>query len=832
MPILSGYLEAPSQGVTQASQAIRLPNQASALEQCLVEIPEGMRKRPPIDLLGTLAGMAGIGTTAAIEIIEDPNTGDLLYLILNTEAGIIVPRLFAYPSLAPVAITVTGAATTYLDTNTPSPFRDIGITRAVDFTILTNRTVTVANSGTTQAARPPEGLVFVKTATFGKFYQMTVTKTGGSPIIASVTTPNGDDANDSFWVDTDKIAQGLAGSGYSYTNDGAACTPGAAALATAGFTVTIQGPVIYLSHPTVDFTILTQDSQGGLAMDTIKDTVQEFSDLPNGDVPPGFVIKIDPQAAEGSLASGAYYLEFTNTSNYSGNMDTGLWKEVVGPGAELGLNPLTMPIALVNNAGTWTMDTLPWTQRTVGDQTLSPDPGFIGNTINDVGYSFERLALVSDEECFLAAVDNPFRCYPSTMTTEVDSDPMALETPGAARAYFYSIIPFNKTFIVFGTKKQAVIVPPTEGPVTPTATRLELLTSYETEEEDEVSRLPLRPTFSDRYAYYPMLRGPNYYAIYEIALDRLSQQPLSEDLTPHLPRYLPSTIDRAATIQSSFLIAYGISGGSDIYAHLFRYGGSGYNYQRLQNAWHHWQLAPGWTLCGLTKRATSLHFLMSDPNGLPWIGTMETAPLTLDPNPASTIQTLLDNRMTQAQVASVTYNVLTNTSVITLPHSLPATSKHRIAACAPVVAQPEGYLAFVDGFTGSTITVHGNWAATNFYIGYMYSAQWVLNTIYYVGQDGRPQHNSVMGLRRLKVDLYQTSYLGCETTVGNRASRSYSLKQTAMGTPMIFTGTWEVPVMGDNQHTAIQFINDSHLPSRVTGLEWFAEFNPKSQRVT
>lgn len=833
MPIVSGYLEAPSQGVSQAATQVRLPNQANALEQSLVEIPEGHRKRPPIDLVSTLpGGVDTIGDDATLDIIEDPDDGSLLYLILNTEAGVTVPRLFDVNSgLTPVAVTVTTAAHTYLNTNTPSPHRDIGITQAVDYTILTNRTVPIANDPTPNATQDPSGLVFCKTAAFGKFYQVVISGGfTGSPLTGSVTTPNGDDANDSFWVDTDKIIQGIFGSGYAYTTDGAAHVNIAAALVTGGFTVSISGPVATLVN-TVDFTIKVQDSQGGSAMVAVKDSVTAFEDLPNGDVPDSFIIKIDPTAAEGSLPSGAYYLRFTTASSYSGATSQGVWKEVLGPGAAKGLLATSMPIGLIKNAGTWTLDTLPWTQRTVGDETLSPDPGFVGNTINDVGYAFERLALVTNEECFLAAVDNPFRCYPSTMTTEVDSDPIALETPGAARAYFYSIIPFNKTFILFGTKKQAVIVPPTEGPITSTTTRLEILTSYETEEEDEVSRLPLRPTFSDRYAYYPMLRGPNYYAIYELALDRLSTQPLSEDLTPHVPKYLPSTIDRASTIQSSFLIVYGTSGSADFYVHLFRYGGSAYNYQRLQNSWGHWNLPTGWTLAGITHRTSLYHFLLKDPLDQPWIATMDTSPLTLDPDPSSTIQTLLDGRLTESMVTP-TYDPVTNTTAILLPANLPATAEHRVAARAPVVVQPEGYLAFVTSLNGSSITVQGDWSATNFYVGYKYTSIWDLNTIYYVGQDGRPQHNTVVGLRRLKADLYKTSFMGAQTTVGNRTSRSYSLKANTMGTPMLYTGPWEVPMAGDNIHTSIRFINDSHLPHRIAGFEWFAEVNPKSQRIT
>lgn len=851
MAQISAYIEAPSQGVTQASQQIRLPNQATALEQALVEIPEGYRKRPPLDLIGRLASIGvALGDDATLTIVEDPDDGSLLYLILNTESGVTVPRLFSVATLTPVALTIISAAQTYLNLNGPSPHRDIGITQAVDFTILCNRTAVVANDPTLTAKRPFEAMIFVKGGAFGKTYQVTVTPTGGSPILFYWTTPNGSDASDTQNAQTQVIATGLVfvgsvgtnsfsivgGShiypGISLGHNGFDWSPGGTALVAAGFTVTLGDSVVLLSHDTIDFTITCDDGQAGLGMGVIKDSITLFSDLPKSAFE-GFTVKIDPQAKEGSVASGAYYLQFTYVSTAANPTNTaGTYKEVVGPGSELGFDITTMPVGIVKIAGTWTLEALAWKNRTVGDELLAPNPSFVGNQIKDVGYAFERLALVSGEECFLAAVDDPFRCYPSTMTTEIDSDPISLITPGASRAHFYSIIPFNKTFILFGLLKQAVIVPPQEGPVTPTTTRLEILTSYETDEEDEVSQLPLRPTFSDRYAYYPMLRGPNYYAIYEIALDRLSSQPLSEDLTPHLPRYIPSSIDRAATVQSSFLILYGTSGSSEIYAHLFRYGGSGYNYARLQNAWHHWALPEGWTLSGVTHRGPRMHFLLKSPLGGAWIATLDTTPLAKDPDPASTIQTLLDLRVTEAQCA-VTYDAGANNSTITLPAGSDASALSKISARCPVVSQPEGYLGIIEGVSGNLLMVQGDWRTTNFYVGYSYTSIWELSTIFYVGQDSRPQHGGVLGLRKLKLDLSLTSYLSAITQVGLRgAPRTYRLKNTSVGTPMLYTGDWEVPIASDNLQANIKIVNDSHLPHRVTGFEWFGEFTAKSQRVT
>lgn len=852
---VSGWIEAPSQGVTQASDQIRLKNQAADLQQCLVDIPDGHRKRPPLDFVGNAQPAIGVQDPyCEMRIITDPDTGALLYFVLNNEESgsnwNVKPYLFEYPSLTPVTCNITTPARTYLNTNNNpgdslNVHQDIGITQAVDYTILCNRTVVAANQSGANPTRNPEGLVFIKTGGYAKTYTLTITiPSTSTTLVCSVTTPDGNVAADATWVGTDTILSGLMGpptpvGGYTVTGDGALVTFNGtnglnmySALLSNGFTVEIAGAVGYLKN-TVDFTMAIFDDQGGTAADVIKDSVTAFSDLPNSGPPNGFTIKIDPQAAEGSLASGAYYLQYNTSSSWSSNSTGGTWKECVGPGSALGIDPTTMPVALTKTSGTWGIDVLPWTARTVGDATLSPDPEFVGSVIEDVGYCFERLALISSEEVFLCAVDNPFRIYPSTMTTQVDSDPFSMITPGASRAYFYSIIPFNRTFIVFGRRKQAVISPPAQGPVTPSSTRLEELTSYETEDINFDRQLTLRPTFSDRYAYYPQLRSENWFAIYEIALDRLSNQPLSEDLTPHLPRYLPSTIDRAVTVQSAYLILYAESGGNDIWAHMFRYGGSGYNYQRLQNAWQHWNLPANWSVAAFQQRGTLIHFLLKDPSGFGRFCSMDTAPQALDPDISSTIQTMLDIRVIESQcpIAPV-YTASTNTTLIQIPIIL--TANHRIAVRAPVTKLPEGYLGNIENFgspANTYLTVQGDWTGVNFFVGVKYTSTWELNTIYYVDQAGHVYYEAPLTLQRLKAALYRTSFMGCLTQVGNRAGRSYSLKNNILGSPMLYTGQWEVPVAGDNAQLGITFINDSHLPHRISGFNWWGEFDAKAQRV-
>lgn len=835
MAAVSGTIEAPSQGISQASPAIRLTSQASSLEDSLVEIPEGWRKRPPMDYLGLLSGIT-LSTNAQFDILTDPDDGTLKLLLLNSEAGACVAHLFNYPALTGTSLTVDSNAQTYLSYGAPSPLQDIGILKAVDTNILTNRLKPVTVDATPNATRPHEAIIFVKAGQFGRQYKVTVQKSGGAGITFYWDTPTGEEANDTLFVDTGVIAYGLLTDvpftingndiDYSPGHNKFNQLSGGGPLTSDGFTIVLRDNLIYLSH-TTDFTITAVDGAGGENMAVIKDSVALFSDLPRAGFD-GFTVKIDPVSKDGSLPTGAYYVKWT------GNADTGVWKETFGPGSQKGIDLASMPIAIIKTGGAWHMQRIPWKQRVVGDETLAPDPGFVGTTIKDVGYAFNRLAILYDEGSLQCAADDPFRVYPATLATAIDSDPFETVTPGASRAKFFAIVPFNKTFLYFGQKKQAVLEAPGEGPVTGSNTKLVELTQYTIEDDHKSAPtlLKLRPQFSNRYAYYPTLVGPNYYAIYEIALDRLSGQPLSENLTPHLPRLLPSTIDRAAGVQASYMIVYGATGSNELFVHLFRYAGSGYDYKRVQNGWFHWNIPSGWTLNGLGNVGTVMIYLLRKGSGEAHVAAMETAPLAVDPGVGATIQTLLDLRLTEALVTSVTYDATVDQSTVTLPFNVADT--HQMAARAPAGAFPEGYLAQVVSHSTTHLVVKGDWRTQAFYVGYKYTADWGLSTIYYNSTgDQRPLTSGRLRLRRLKAQLFNSSYLKFTCQVGGRPVRSYTLPVDRLGTPPSFSGTWRrVPINGENEAVNLHFLNDSHLPHRLTSIEWVADFDGKTQRVT
>jgi hypothetical protein len=814
----SAFIPAPHDGISQSAPQIRLAAQASDLQDCLVDIPNGFRKRPPLSWLGQVVATGALAT-ARIHKLKDPDDASIKFLVLNREGAATVPRLFD-SAMAAISLTTTGAAQTYLNTAATPLKTTLRTTQAIDYTFLTSRTLPITIDPSLNATRPHEALVFVKSGAYGKKYQLLVQKSGGTLRSAYVTTPSGATASDSFFVATDHIAGALAGADAYTAANGAANSSIQTDLATDGFTVTIKGAVIYLSH-TTDFTVNVQDDQGGVAIKAIKDTVNDFSDLPNDGVTDGFTVSVIPTRGDNN---GAYYVKY----NVNPSRGSKPWSETYAPGSQKGFLLTTMPIGVYKDSGgVWNCAALPWMQRSVGDQTLAIDPLFVGDTIQDIGYNFGRLIILSSEECFMAAADNPFRIYPATLTTQIDSDPISLVAP-SGNAKFRSITSFSSDAFegayLTGLLQQCILRSPGGGPVTPNAAKLGKLSGYTLKD----TFTNMRPVPNNNKVYLPIPLGSLYSGIREMKLDRISGESLGNDMTAAVPKLLPAGLDVSATSEATYTSMYGVAGGTKIYTHVFRYSDN----ERVQNGLFTWNLPSGWTLCDIINEGTLFYFFLVNAARMCCF-TLETNPEEVDQNfPGATILTKLDMRQTQDQITGAVYTAASDTTLIGSNVPLPAGQGY-VAASAPGAAYPEGYLAEVVSQPSATsIMVKGDWSFMPFYLGISYVGLWTLSPINKYSQDSRIIHGRLT-LARLTFDLKASSAIAVEVTNAGRPVRRKELAvQPSLGSPTLFTGALVVPVKGDTRQVTITVRDEGHIGATISGFEWEGDFESKTHRIT
>lgn len=826
MAEISGYVKGPYEGVSQAPPQVRLMGACDDMQDCLPSIPNGVQKRPPWEWQ---AQLKRFDTTAipldAKALFVDIPRGDLsldLTLLLNREAGHVVPYLFQTATWAPVAVGIDTAAQTYLDHNTPQPIRDLRVCSVEDTSFITNRTVPTALASGTTATRPFEALLWCKLHGYARKTVVTVVSSaiGGGSLSASFTSGSGSNSNDPLTVGTDKLAAALfAGTDPKPGNDTPNPNP-LSTLSSSGFTVTMSGSLIYISHPTVDFQLVVSDDIGGTGVIPIKGSVQRFSDLPlvGSDQ---FIVKVAQEAAGGN---SDYYVQFVaSSSNISG-----VWKEVLAPGADVGLDPTTMPIGLVFDAILgWRLKALPWKQRLTGNKTLSPDPEFVGSAINAIGWWRGRLALISNGQVNLSSSDDPFKFYTTTLITAVDSDPIGLLTPVDIKTFFKEAVIFDQRFLVMGNRGQAIVASGGgKGPPTPSTTLIEPLSK--SEYTDQV------PTQGANHKIYFCAPRGAFMSVFELSIDRLSGLALPEDMTPGVPHYLPSTLDRAATFESDYVSVYGSSATATMFVHMFRHA----EQQRVQNAWHQWNLPPGFTLSGLYVKNAIVYAALTDSAGFGHAVQLDLAQLKLDPT--GTILTYADMRVSEAQLAAPTYSATLNRTTFTLPYPVTATVAASVRAPVVTGGFPEGYAPPVTSVGSNTVTLQGDWRTAHLFFGFRYASYFVPNRFYKVGQDGSPERSGRLNINHVRIDLNRASYLRAEVTVKGRDTRlnvynGFNLDETTStvdAPPDQEDIVMSFPVGGKSEDSRIKLINDTFLGFAITGYEWEGIWNPKAQRVT
>lgn len=303
-------------GVSQQPDSLKLPGQ---LRECINYYPDptfGLAKRPGLRGISKLTNAAANGTWFATfrddeerYILQFANTGGLK--IWDAESG--------------VEQTVNSIAASALTYATHTESTDLAIFQINDYTFVLNRKVAVAEQVTTSAALVPYGFVTINSVAYNTTYSI---------ILDSTTYSYNSPTTSATALNLADITGGLV----SAINGGGTWT------ATA-----IGNAVHVIRNNSADFSIKAAGGTTGNALEAYKGTVSAVSELPRQFLN-GKIVKV---LADADSDGDDYYVQF-NTSD-GGASGAGVWEETIGPGVTLGLNPDTMPHAIIREAnGTFT----------------------------------------------------------------------------------------------------------------------------------------------------------------------------------------------------------------------------------------------------------------------------------------------------------------------------------------------------------------------------------------------------------------------------------------------------------------------------------------------
>lgn len=782
MPLVSSSIANLVNGVSQQPYTLRLASQSEIQENGLSTVAQGLKKRPPTKHIKRLSASAPGAFIHTIKRDEFEK-----YRVVITDGSLKVydfngtAKTVNFPNGKPY-ITTTGMT---------DPQGNIRALTVADYTFIVNKAYMVSPSASTVPVRPPEALIVVKTGLYSKTYKVVVNGT-----TFSFATPDGTVASHATQIATDYIAGQLT----------AAIAGGGT-----GVTATQNGSVIYLTK-VGDFTLSTSDGYADTAMYAVKGRLQRFSDLPANAGVQDFTVEI---VGDKTSSFDDYWVRYDKASG------TGVWRETIKPGLNLGFNNLTMPWALIRESdGTFTFKPLTWAPRVVGDDDSAPQPSFVGRKIQSVFFYRNRLGMIADESVSLSEAGSFFNFHPTTVTDLLDSDRIDASASHTKVSNLFAAVPFSKQLLLFSAQTQFVVesgdlLTPRTISIKPT-TEFECLTTAD-------------PVGAGNKVYFGVPRGA-WAGLREYYVDEASGVNDAAEVTSHVPKYIPAGVTKLAAASNEDIICAITKGKpNSIYVYKFYWN----NNEKLQSSWSVWTLGETDVILDIEFIESSLQILVNRADGL----YLETLDVSEDTTQTDSPYYVHLDRFQQLTPLALTYSA----GVTTFNLGWTPLEGSYLAVVTAGTQHPEGTVVPVT-FTGSTGRIAGNFSLSYLTVGTKYTFRYRFSTIVPKTKSSaggeKADNVALLQLRKLQVNFADTGYFQAEVTPQGRPTYVYKftgkylgLASATIGEVTLETGSFSFPVMSKNTTVAIELRSDSPLPCAFLSADWEGYYVKRSQGI-
>ena len=793
MSLISSSIPNFVNGVSQQPFTLRLSSQGELQENALSTVSQGLKKRPPTQHLkkiqSTPLGNCFIHTInrdLTERYVTVITNGDLkVYDLAGNEKTVAFPNGKSYLSAA-------------------TPSLSFSAVTVADFTFIVNKTKVVTQSSTLSASRPKEGLINVKAGNYGKTYEILI----NGALAAQFITPDGSVSAHVSQISTDYIAAQLGASlgtnGYNAS----------------GWGVSTSGSTIYIIHSSVDFTLGTRDGFNNGGMVGIKGRLQKFADLPSNPGVDGLVVEITG-TGDANNKFDSYFVRYkTNT----GTAGVGVWQECPAPSTSVGMTASTMPHTLVRESdGTFTFETASWLSRVAGDLDSNPDPSFVTRTISDIFFYRNRLGFLADEGVIFSESGQYFNFFRTTVTDLLDADPIDVNASHTKVSILKHAVPFNKQLLLFSEQSQFII--DQNELLTPKTVGIKVATEFP-------CNVVAKPVGIGKNIYFAVDKG-EWSAFREYFTELNDTGNDSQDVTGHLPKYVPSGIFKiSAAPNEDILIALTTSDASSIYAYKYFWSGN----EKLQSAWSKFTFGSDSTILNADFIASELFLIVNRSDGVYFekmnvslgdIGTGEPYPVHLD-------------RKVQLGSAALTYaSGYTTINLTTLGYT-PSTGDYQVVIKAHASLKAGEIFNVI--WNGTTARVLGNITGATVAVGRKYTMKYQLSTITVkAAQPGGGQKSDTEGrlqLRKISFNYADAGLFNILVTPQGRQTYTYTYSgkilgssSATLGSYSIDSGRFSVPIVSRNIGTSIVLQNDSALPSSFLSADWEGFFVKRSQAV-
>jgi hypothetical protein len=554
--------------------------------------------------------------------------------------------------------------------------------------------------------------------------------------------------------------------------------------------------------PGVSYQYAPNPSQGFLS-----GTVQRFDKLP-------------PTPSEGTI----YQVRGDDTSDFISYYvvyRAGAWEECLKPGMANAIDAKTMPHALIRTAdGSFIFAPFSWAPRRVGDESNNPNPGFIGRQIQRVLLYQNRLGFLFDESVGLSESGQFGNWWRMSQTDYLDTDPIETTATSTKVAKLYDAVAHADGIFMTSDQTQFAM---SNGEIGLTAASIAIrpATNYTVN-----TKAGLTACGSEIYF---AVEKSGYASVREYTRLSGSDATSAADVTTHCPTFIPGGV-HALVAADDLNAIFALTQGSpqSIFVYQFYWSSAD---EKAQSAWHRWDFGSGTEIVAATYLQGLLYIIAKRGDGL-WLEKVE---LQKGATPANVDHDIYLDRRTAVQgelspTAQRTHFVLPFKPV---KDRFRMVRTNAFTGRAETLIDPQSY----EWVSDTEVRVPNSEIAGPVIVGEGYefalefSKQFIRDSAGVAKTTGRTQ------VRSFTVNYTGSAYFkvsvapyGTDETVeeiipsklAEMTGRTLGSDTLKLNQPGYHTGSYRFLVMGQNIHTRIRLVNDTHVGSTFVSAEWEA----------
>lgn len=490
------------------------------------------------------------------------------------------------------------------------------------------------------------------------------------------------------------------------------------------------------------------------------------------------------------------------------------WSETGAWGSPHSLT--NVPISILWNGTAWALKTTAFDGRNAGDDDSNELHEWMTYGITGMGTYQGRLVLMSGPMVSLSASNKPRQFFRSTVTSLLNSDAIEVGAGMNSAAAYEWAIPFQKDLVLFSRTYQAVI-PSGNAAITP-ATATVVPTS--THETDTTSS----PITLGRTLMYCTPKSEDFFGAMEmIPSNYTDSQYVSQDSTPHLPKYMGGRCRFAVSSGVASLALFSPSGDPySLVVHEYHWDGE----SKVQQAWHQWTFEYPIACAYFASDVVVLAFIQ---NGHIVLGTVDPRAGAL--NASSERRPFLD--------LNVSASIVGNT--VTIPAwmlSFDPLIRDKLKLVMVTGALAGEGVGFTNGAAANTLTTVLSHPSGTVGIGIPYYSGVIPSPPVVKDYNDQTIHSGKATLQRYMVGTKNSSEFTVNVTDAYSTGEDLAVPTLSWSSPELELGRGLyadtsisiVPCRTDLRSTAMEVSTEGTGELNITSLEYVAKYHPKIKR--